>query len=310
MCALELIFETAIVPAACWITAQYASDCILRNSVKSRMEDCKHGDSDQRALELLHVAKKQKKVAFHRSILLTFVTLVIGQVSIWAHPSRQGWRIHAPGMLAWGAKTVYLVFFTTLDDIQDEVAPLGRPSRRDLFSPSILAICPLFVLLKTNKMYHVEAIQLLVGTVIAQTTDTVFWKFFAVGAILVCTLLIFTAKSAVGPSTPDVALITGGFCLVSIFYEKICASGNPLRSPPWLVRAAEAGMLQYGIIWFFSLVGIYPAGLLLPTMAYYLGYYRLKIRNFSMCTRLIRSLTHPDFNEIGPAKYVSNANNK
>jgi len=298
------------VLAACWITAQHASDCILRNSVKSRMEDCKNADSDRRALELLHVAKKQKKVAFHRSILLTFVTLVIGQVSIWAHPSRQGWRIHAPGMLAWGSKTVYLVFFTTLDDIQDELAPLGRPSRRDLIALCILATCPVFVLLKANKMFHVEAISQLVGTVSAKTADTVFWKLFAAGAILVCTLLIFTAKSVVGPSTPDVALITGGFCLVSIFYEKICASGNPLQSPPWLVRAAEAGMLHYGIIWFFSLVGIYPAGWLPPTMAYYLGYYCLKIRNFSMCTRLIRSRAHPDFNEIGPAKYVSNANNK
>lgn len=84
------------------LLAQQISDRIIQNSVETRLSEPKSSQADARqAMGLLIYQKEQKKSALKQAIPLSLLTLAIGQVSVWMHPS-QHWGLYAPNVLAWG----------------------------------------------------------------------------------------------------------------------------------------------------------------------------------------------------------------
>jgi hypothetical protein len=292
-------FSSIAVAITGGLLARDISDRILRNSIESRLSgpDCSFEAAHQ-AQQLLEFQKDRKESALKKAIPLSLLTLAIGQVSVWVHP-RQGWKLYAPSTLTLGIDAVYQSFYHTLDDIQDEVSPLGSVKFRDLLSLSVATGIAISILLRINKVYHVKALSTLFGTVLAETNDTDHWKYFALGGLALTLVLITFSTNAVGPPTQVIAKLVAGFCLTSLLYEKITAPDNPLHSPLWLIKLSEAGFLHYAQLWLLNLAGLYPSGWLPREIVSYFAYFWFKIHHFEMSLKMVKAWSSRQISSFG-----------
>jgi hypothetical protein len=279
--------HSLVAPVAIGLLAQLVSERIVERSVQSRLAsiDCSRQDALSQSEVLLRSELERKQASLQQAIPFSFLAMAIGQITVWTNPCQQ-WQLYSPSGLVLGVDYAFQCFFNALDNIQDEVSPLGQVAFTDLLVLSVGSIAAVSFLVNANKAYQVKVISILAGTVAAKTDDTLPWKFYGSTALLL-SILLAVFGAAVGPSTRIVGIIVGAFCLTSYSYEKITIKGT--SAPLWLVKGAEAGALHYLQLCCLVAIGVYPVGWLPRELMSYLVYYRLKIKQHASNLNLVRS---------------------
>jgi len=274
------------------LAAQAISTRILTSSIKSRLKTCSP-TAIREARHLLEQEIGAKRKALKQQFPLAAMTMTIGAWTSWWNPTNQGWHLYAPTWLVIGVEASFLFFFGALDNIQDEVLPLGKPHFLELATLTLGSVATLLVLLRANKVYLVKAVSIIFGTTIANTNDTRFWRLLGPVALLLSATSAFLPTWEAGPSARIVIFNIAAACLTSLAYEKLTQEGNPIKAPQWLVNQAQAGMLHYFSMSVMIQLGLFPLGWLPREILYSFLYYWSKLFQHYQCLELLPDVGAP-----------------
>jgi len=309
----------SLVPlAACvGMLAQSGSNHIVRKSIQFRLGKLEKTNLSSEAIlailsktqDALEDEIKSKRSAFWLSVPVAIALILVTQISVWIRPSNQvgEWFIHSPTIFTLGIDYAFHAFFNALDNIQDEVSLLGKARTFDIITLLLLTTSAVVYLVNANRLYFLKATTTLFGCVVAKTSDTIVWRGLGITTLLTILLSMMVSgrlANAPGPSWPVVIFLSGVFCAVNSIYEFLTAGKRTDAStvPPWLEKAASAGLIHYVSLAALTLHGIYPVSWVLREIFGTLLYYRLKISQHAMNLCLVKG-NHQDKTRVSSSMH-------